>query len=559
MGKLNGAVVHKSKTIPNTLAPTWKKETFTLARYNKKLHGMIAVELWDANLLLPPSFMGQITIDPDTWKGQSGAVWTKLTGRGIADEEVGGELLVEVKTAPAPQIVYESPLWVKSALIVKANKSVYAVLYAPSELVLYQDVTCSKELKRFVLKEGKATVCSAKGGGMAIAGAPPAGKITLIGRDCCTAEWRRVLGSFWVSSSSSGKGGGCPSPTTAALAEAAPPAGRFFGRSLEDMARDGTLGSDGATVPAFLTELMGAVERWGLDFEGVFRLSATKMDIDDGVLRIENGESLINGGNEDSCCMLTVTGLIKLFFRKLPQPLFTFELYQSFVDAMAAPGGIEEEKAQLMALVGRLPKANKAIAAALFSLLAKVAAHSETNLMTPSNIAIVFAPVLLWPKSQDALFTLTNLNAAQAVVEALIVEGPSAFAPAAPAAAAPIIRRLPLERKVTMMSHVACNEKKARPAMPTEDAIRELESDPEKFEEKARVLFEGYDDDGNKFLDIDEFTLFFIDLIRVYSISYITRDDVTEIMDRISEGDMKITFAQFFAWWKDFNDSLKRL
>ena len=546
-----------------TLSPVWTKgESFTLARYNKNLHGPILIELWDYNLVLPPSFMGQIPLDLSAWSQCNGsAVWTKLESRGVAGEEVGGELLVQVSFSQSPSVVYESPLWKPRKF--KGKKLVYAVLYSPSDLVLYRDVTCSKELKRLCLREGKSAVTEGKGGALAVANAPPAGKVTLTGRACFTAEWWRVLAPF-VKASAKGAAGNNNNNNT----------GRLYGRSLADMAADGAFGADGVTMPAFLGSLFELVEAQGLETEGVFRLSGTKGLIDEGVRAIEGGKVF---SAADNASIHDVTGLIKLFFRRLPEPLLTFGLYTQFIDA-ANMAGTVDGKARAVELVAQLPPVNRALAAALFALLAKVAARSDVNKMTPSNLAIVFAPSILSPQTQNALLTLTDLNSAQTAVEFLIVDAVEALAAAeesreaapaaelAAAAAAPgglrtsqrMRQAARVERRSTMLAHIAANKGKARPVITMEDPVKEMEADPRAFEEKARVLFEGYDDDGNKFLDADEFALFFIDLIRVYSLSYITRDDVLDIMERISDGDMKITFEQFLAWWTEFNRSLQK-
>ena len=70
-------------------------------------------------------------------------------------------------------------------------------------------------------------------------------------------------------------------------------------------------------------------------------------------------------------------------------------------------------------------------------------------------------------------------------------------------------------------------------------------ADSETIERKSTELFRAYDTDGNGSLDVDEFNLFFIDLIKVANLQYLSREDITALMEQVSEGDMAITLEQF--------------
>ena len=76
--------------------------------------------------------------------------------------------------------------------------------------------------------------------------------------------------------------------------------------------------------------------------------------------------------------------------------------------------------------------------------------------------------------------------------------------------------------------------------------------DPAVIEQESTKLFRAYDADGNGSLDVDEFNLFFIDLIKVANLQYLSREDITVLMEKVSEGDMAITLEQFLRWWTDF-------
>jgi hypothetical protein len=119
----------------------------------------------------------------------------------------------------------------------------------------------------------------------------------------------------------------------------------------------------------------------------------------------------------------SVAGLLKQFFRELPDPLLTAEHYASFIEAaseyilprMAPPSltcsSVENEddivrRDSLHAIINALPDPNYATLRALTLHLNRVQENSFANRMNASNLAIVFGPTLMGantgPNIQDA-------------------------------------------------------------------------------------------------------------------------------------------------------------
>ncbi|XP_057245469.1 rho GTPase-activating protein 44-like, partial [Malurus melanocephalus] len=98
-------------------------------------------------------------------------------------------------------------------------------------------------------------------------------------------------------------------------------------------------------------------------------------------------------------CPLCATGALKSYLRELPEPLMTFELYEEWIQASNIP---EQEK-RLQALWNaceKLPKANYNNIRYVIKFLAKLTEYQDMNKMTPSNVAIVLGPNLLWPQAE---------------------------------------------------------------------------------------------------------------------------------------------------------------
>lgn len=103
-----------------------------------------------------------------------------------------------------------------------------------------------------------------------------------------------------------------------------------------------------------------------------------------------------------------ITGALKLWFRELPEPLMTYELYGGFVDAAK----IENDRLRHIRLherVNELPDANYATLKYLMGHLDKVSQNGEINQMRASNLAIVFGPTLFRPPPDDTSSALSDM------------------------------------------------------------------------------------------------------------------------------------------------------
>jgi len=96
-----------------------------------------------------------------------------------------------------------------------------------------------------------------------------------------------------------------------------------------------------------------------------------------------------------------IAGCLKLWFRELPEPLLTHELYAGFIDAAK----VENDRLRQIRLherVNELPDANYATLKYLMAHLDRVRQEESVNQMSASNLAIVFGPTLLTPREGSA-------------------------------------------------------------------------------------------------------------------------------------------------------------
>ncbi|NXT23832.1 3BP1 protein, partial [Syrrhaptes paradoxus] len=167
----------------------------------------------------------------------------------------------------------------------------------------------------------------------------------------------------------------------------------------------------------------------GMREEGLFRLAAGA-----SVLR-KLKSSLASGSNtleEFYSDPHAVAGALKSYLRELPEPLMTFELYNEWVK-VASLKDVDSCVQSLQDTCSRLPRESYNNLRYLIKFLAKLAEHQEVNKMTPSNIAIVLGPNLLWlqqsPGDSAVQLDLASVSSIQVVgvVEALIQNADTLF------------------------------------------------------------------------------------------------------------------------------------
>nr|BAC85842.1 unnamed protein product [Homo sapiens] len=135
----------------------------------------------------------------------------------------------------------------------------------------------------------------------------------------------------------------------------------------------------------------------GMKEEGLFRLAAGASVLK----RLKQTMASDPHSLEEFCSdPHAVAGALKSYLRELPEPLMTFDLYDDWMRAAS----LKEPGARLQALqevCSRLPPENLSNLRYLMKFLARLAEEQEVNKMTPSNIAIVLGPNLLWPPEKE--------------------------------------------------------------------------------------------------------------------------------------------------------------
>ncbi|XP_073462863.1 uncharacterized protein [Aquarana catesbeiana] len=152
------------------------------------------------------------------------------------------------------------------------------------------------------------------------------------------------------------------------------------------------------TVPQFVCKSIQAVERRGLDIDGLYRVSGNLAVIQKLRHKVDQDENLNleDGKWED---VHVITGALKLFFRELPEPLFPYSHFTDFVEAIKLNDPSQKLR-RMKELVLSLPQPNLETMRLLFRHLCSVIEHRESNRMSVQSVAIVFGPTLLKPEEE---------------------------------------------------------------------------------------------------------------------------------------------------------------
>ncbi|XP_037533602.1 rac GTPase-activating protein 1 [Nematolebias whitei] len=143
-------------------------------------------------------------------------------------------------------------------------------------------------------------------------------------------------------------------------------------------------------VPQLVVDCVAEIERRGLHEKGLYRIPGgerTVKELRDRVLQVK--PSLLLSKVQD---IHVVCGLLKDFLRRLKEPLVTFRLHRTFMEASELDE--DNRTALLYRVISELPKSNRDTLAFLMLHLHKVMRSPQCQ-MDQNNLARVFGPTIV--------------------------------------------------------------------------------------------------------------------------------------------------------------------
>ncbi|XP_070786126.1 active breakpoint cluster region-related protein isoform X2 [Enoplosus armatus] len=163
-----------------------------------------------------------------------------------------------------------------------------------------------------------------------------------------------------------------------------------FGVPIETVAQQ-----EGVLVPHVVRCCVEELERRGLDEVGIYRISGAASDI--SALKAAFNSNLREAVTRLRCADVNaVSGVLKLYFRELPEPLIPTELFQSLARTLDIQD-MNSQLASMLSLLHSCPDPNRHTCLYLLHHLQRVSEKEDINKMSLRNLATVFGPSLLRP------------------------------------------------------------------------------------------------------------------------------------------------------------------
>ncbi|XP_055986003.1 oligophrenin-1 [Sorex fumeus] len=169
----------------------------------------------------------------------------------------------------------------------------------------------------------------------------------------------------------------------------------------------------------FVRKCINVIETKGIKTEGLYRTVGSNIQV----------QKLLNAFFDPKCPgdidfhnsdwdLKTITSSLKFYLRNLSEPVMTYRLHKELVSA-AKSDNLDYRLGAIHSLVYKLPEKNREMLELLIRHLVNVCEHSKENLMTPSNMGVIFGPTLMRAQ-EDTVAAMMNIKFQNIVVEILI-------------------------------------------------------------------------------------------------------------------------------------------
>jgi len=182
-----------------------------------------------------------------------------------------------------------------------------------------------------------------------------------------------------------------------------------------------------SSIPGIVRRCIAEVEDRGMDVEGIYRKSGGNSQVQQVKEGFERQPYDYDISDPDLDIHAVTSGL-KQYFRKLPTPLITYDVYDSLIELTKIPEGPNQREHRIAGLrdaLEELPRVHYEILDYLMRHLSRVVELEKENLMTPMNVAVVFAPTIMRPESVAR--ELSDTKGKNEIVMWMVNEGAAIF------------------------------------------------------------------------------------------------------------------------------------
>ncbi|CAJ1065002.1 rho GTPase-activating protein 42 isoform X4 [Xyrichtys novacula] len=169
----------------------------------------------------------------------------------------------------------------------------------------------------------------------------------------------------------------------------------------------------------FVRKCIDLVEMRGINTMGLYRIGGVNSKVQKLMTTVFSSKAPVHMDlDPETWDNKTITSGLKNYLRCLSEPLMTFKLHKDFIMAVKSDDQ-NYRVCAVHALVHKLPERNKEMLELLIKHLVTVSAQNQSNLMTVSNLGVIFGPTLM-RSQEETVAAMMNIKFQNIVVEILI-------------------------------------------------------------------------------------------------------------------------------------------
>ncbi|EMP30316.1 SLIT-ROBO Rho GTPase-activating protein 1, partial [Chelonia mydas] len=179
----------------------------------------------------------------------------------------------------------------------------------------------------------------------------------------------------------------------------------------------------GQVIPLIVESCIRFINLYGLQHQGIFRVSGSQVEVNDIKNSFERGENPL-ADDQSNHDINSVAGVLKLYFRGLENPVFPKERFNDLISCVRIDN-LYERALHIRKLLLTLPRSVLIVMRYLFAFLNHLSQYSDENMMDPYNLAICFGPTLMpVPDIQDQVSCQAHVNE---IIKTIIIHHEAIF------------------------------------------------------------------------------------------------------------------------------------
>ncbi|XP_053738608.1 rho GTPase-activating protein 42-like isoform X2 [Synchiropus splendidus] len=169
----------------------------------------------------------------------------------------------------------------------------------------------------------------------------------------------------------------------------------------------------------FVRRCIHLVESRGISTMGLYRTGGVSSKVQKLMTTVFSSKAAADMElDPDTWDNKTITSGLKNYLRCLSEPLMTFRLHADFILAVKSDDQNHRVRG-VHALVHQLPQRNREMLELLIQHLVRVSTQNQSNMMTVSNLGVIFGPTLM-RSQEETVAAMMNIKFQNVVVEILI-------------------------------------------------------------------------------------------------------------------------------------------